>query len=392
MSLGWGLRGYIGGGPLGAMIPGALIALAICLLLGREEPDATVVAAFGALGIGLGGQETYGQTVGLSLVPATMAWGLLGLALKGAVWGLAGGAILGMALVRRNYTTAQLLIGMTLLVAATWAGWFTVNAPKLVYFSNPDDRPREELWAGLLLGGLVLLFWLSRCASTRLPHALALWGFAGGGLGFGLGGLVQSLGHQHAPGLTRDYWKLMEFTFGFLFGAALAYAAWKHRRELSISNPPIAEGRWPVLLAIAAIAFLSLRDALPIRFEFTIWAAILLALSWIWSLAARQVAITVTLGAFAADFARSRPMLPQATLWTGVVAAVLVTAWFFRRSRSTAVQLLFLSLMSTGVALLKAYAPPSGDKTPDSVMVTFVGLLIVSLWLAYSEKAADSAG
>ena len=33
MSLGWGLRGYIGGGPFGAMIPGALVALLLCQYL-----------------------------------------------------------------------------------------------------------------------------------------------------------------------------------------------------------------------------------------------------------------------------------------------------------------------------------------------------------------------
>ena len=38
MSVGWGLRGFIGGGSLGAMIPGALVALVLCRGLGL--PDA----------------------------------------------------------------------------------------------------------------------------------------------------------------------------------------------------------------------------------------------------------------------------------------------------------------------------------------------------------------
>ena len=71
MSLGWGLRGYIGGGPLGAMIPGALVALCLCLLADRDGEDAAVIAAFGAVGVGFGGQETYGQTIGLAFDPAT---------------------------------------------------------------------------------------------------------------------------------------------------------------------------------------------------------------------------------------------------------------------------------------------------------------------------------
>ena len=74
MSLGWGLRGYIGGGPLGAMIPGALVALCLCLLADRDGEDAAVIAAFGAVGVGFGGQETYGQTIGLAFDPATRWW------------------------------------------------------------------------------------------------------------------------------------------------------------------------------------------------------------------------------------------------------------------------------------------------------------------------------
>jgi hypothetical protein len=70
MSLGWGLRGSIGGGSLGAMIPEAMIGLVLCVLLGRQS-DAGVIVAFAAIGVDFGGQETYGQTVGLSLQPDT---------------------------------------------------------------------------------------------------------------------------------------------------------------------------------------------------------------------------------------------------------------------------------------------------------------------------------
>ena len=68
MSLGWGLRGFIGGGSLGAMIPGAMLGLALCLLFGRTR-DIGLIAAFAAVGIGFGGQETYGQTVHISTLP-----------------------------------------------------------------------------------------------------------------------------------------------------------------------------------------------------------------------------------------------------------------------------------------------------------------------------------
>jgi hypothetical protein len=49
---------------MGAAIAGALVVLAICLLLEREDFSYGLVVAFGAVGVGFGGQETYGQTVG----------------------------------------------------------------------------------------------------------------------------------------------------------------------------------------------------------------------------------------------------------------------------------------------------------------------------------------
>ena len=62
MMLGWGLRGFIGGGPFGAMIPGAMVVLALGFLYPRR--DWTMLAAFGAIGVGFGGEMTYGQTGG----------------------------------------------------------------------------------------------------------------------------------------------------------------------------------------------------------------------------------------------------------------------------------------------------------------------------------------
>ena len=137
MSLGWAFRGFIGGGPLGAMIPGAMVALALAWLLamddwaaGEEVSARTgMVAAFGAVGIGFGGQMTYGQTVGLASDVATMPWGLLGLTLKGAIWGLSGGAVLGLGFTIRRYSRMQVAAALGAMLAGTWAGWRWVNVP-----------------------------------------------------------------------------------------------------------------------------------------------------------------------------------------------------------------------------------------------------------------------
>ena len=123
MSLGWALRGFIGGGPLGAMIPGAMVALALALLL-KLPPGVTArAAAFGAVAVGFGGEMTYGQTVGFAGQAETMGWGLLGLAVKGGVWGLLGGAVAAAGFVRGAFTSRRIVGAFALMAGACWAGW-----------------------------------------------------------------------------------------------------------------------------------------------------------------------------------------------------------------------------------------------------------------------------
>ncbi|MCC6389759.1 MAG: hypothetical protein IT167_04075, partial [Bryobacterales bacterium] len=60
-SIGWGIRGNWGH-EYGAMIPGALSAIAACLVSGREDWRRRVVhfAFFGAMGWSFGGSMSYG--------------------------------------------------------------------------------------------------------------------------------------------------------------------------------------------------------------------------------------------------------------------------------------------------------------------------------------------
>lgn len=175
MSPGWGLRGFIGGGPLGAMLRGSITGLVLLLLLGLERETFSIPACEAA-GAGFGGQMTYGQMVGLSFHPATYWWAVSGFAVKGGVWGLLGGTVLGAGLLRAQAVLSgrRFLAGCAFFVAAVWMGWRLVNHAKLVYFSNPTDQPREEVWAGLLLGALVLLGWSAFVVSflkTAVPGA-----------------------------------------------------------------------------------------------------------------------------------------------------------------------------------------------------------------------------
>jgi hypothetical protein len=320
MSLGWGLRGYIGGGPLGAMIPGAMLAMVLCLFLRRDGYDAGVIAAFGAVGIGFGGEMTYGQTIGLTLQSDTRWWGLLGLFVKGAVWGFLGGAVLGLGFVREQYHRRDLTVGFVLLIAGVFAGWKLVNEPKLIYFSNPFDRPRPEIWAGLLIGGVLLLGWFSLRGHLRVPLAFALAGLTGGGAGFFLGGCLQAWGRTHWPSPLIDWWKGMEFTFGLLLGTALGWCAWRMREQLSVEcHAPSGRSRWSYVASTALGAILVL-DMLPFRFSYILAAVLLLAgclrtagLGW-------HVAITLTATAFTMDLAGA----PGALV---AIPAALIVEW-----------------------------------------------------------------
>ena len=127
ISLGWGLRGFIGGGPFAALIPGTYMALTLSMLLGHGMKQAASLALFCSVGVGLGGDMTYGQTLGLaigntSLGEDTLLWGLFAVWVKGAVWGLIAGAFLGVGLTRRHYSKMAIAIGIVLSMVAFYVG------------------------------------------------------------------------------------------------------------------------------------------------------------------------------------------------------------------------------------------------------------------------------
>lgn len=111
MLLGWGLRGFIGGGPYGAMIPGAIVSVIICMLLDVPARYAGVAIVFGTAGIAMGGEMTYGQTLGFLLRPETIWWGIAGTTLKGGVWGLTGGFFMALGLLYPRIKTKTMLTG-----------------------------------------------------------------------------------------------------------------------------------------------------------------------------------------------------------------------------------------------------------------------------------------
>ena len=95
LSIGWGVRGNWGH-EFGAMIPGALAAMAVCLTSGRPDWRERVAyfAFFGALGWSFGGSMSYMQVVGYTHSGhfLSMAYGFACLFVIGFLWGAIGGA------------------------------------------------------------------------------------------------------------------------------------------------------------------------------------------------------------------------------------------------------------------------------------------------------------
>jgi hypothetical protein len=237
MGLGWGIRGQFGH-ETGAMVPGALVGLALAAVSHREPSLglALRLGAVGALACSLGGLMTYGHTIGLvqgETRERAPGWGLLGLAIKGAVWIGLTGAFIGMARRGDEYGAGEVAVLCAGLAGLAWVGVRVLNRPHdpangtpAIYFSQRfAEKTRPEFWGGLwlALGGL-LVYLMAR--GDRVAVSLALLGLAGGGLGFASGECLQVWGMKRAPFGARvqrwmDWWKVMEVWFGLLGGAAL---------------------------------------------------------------------------------------------------------------------------------------------------------------------------
>jgi len=123
LSIGWGIRGNFGH-ENGAMIPGALAAMAVVLVIGREDwlQKIGYFAFFGALGWSFGGGMSYGQVLGYthSGHSLSVVYGFASLFVIGFLWAAIGGAGTALPAVLDRARLAQFSLPLTVIFAAWW--------------------------------------------------------------------------------------------------------------------------------------------------------------------------------------------------------------------------------------------------------------------------------
>jgi hypothetical protein len=298
--MGWGIRGQYGH-ETGAMIAGLLLGLTLVLLACPRAPafPALRAVAWCAIAIGFGGSMTYGQTVGLTHDPAlvgnwaALRWGLLGLALKGALWIGFAGLFLGMGLGGVRYRTSEIALVLTSMLGLCLLGLLTLNRPfdpahhilPRFYFSadwrfrpGAELKPRPEVWGAYLFAFLGLLGYCARIRGDKLARNLGLWAALGGALGFPLGQCLQAYHAWNLPDFAQgwparldavmNWWNWMETTFGAVMGGTLGLGLWLNRHrirpDLNALPEPLA---YPLELCL-----LTLHTVLLVAVEFgSLW-------------------------------------------------------------------------------------------------------------------------
>src|SRR5262249_8090806 len=155
LSLGWGIRGNFGH-EYGAMIPGALAALSVCLMSGRPDWHARAAefALLGALGWSFGGSISYMQVVAYthSGHSPSVLYGFACLFVIGFLWAAPGGAGTALAALAPRNFLADLLLPMSLVFALWWlqgsaiAPWLASRGYQLNWFDTD--------WLAASLGGV----------------------------------------------------------------------------------------------------------------------------------------------------------------------------------------------------------------------------------------------
>jgi hypothetical protein len=273
LSLGWGVRGNFGH-EYGAMIPGALAALAAVLMAGREDwwRRAPYFGMFGALGWSFGGSMSYMQVISYTHsghLPSQV-YGFACLAVLGFLWGALGGAGTAIpACLDRDRLTS--LFPPALAVFAAWTLQDLIVP--WVDRAGPGDRRHESLlywydtdWLAALLALIAVV--LLALARRRLDWGsrLVLWLAVGWWAGFlGMVALVDGLGVEFRMTPPRgDNWA------GILGMTAAALVFFRWHGLTAVVYAMLVAGFWGGF-GFAAATFLKLLEVKYVPLALSQW-------------------------------------------------------------------------------------------------------------------------
>jgi hypothetical protein len=322
LSIGWGIRGNFGH-EFGAMIAGALSAMAAVIASGREDWHRRIpyFGMLGALGWSFGGSMSYMQVVGYTHSGHSLSvlYGFACLFVIGFLWAAPGG--MGTALpaeldrerltalfrpmsavflawiiqrlalvpwlVDRGYklnwydtdwiapltaTAGVILLAIvrrridwgTGLVLAMSAGWWAGFVGLVLGLGLRMTPPRGDNWSGCLGMTLALFAYCWRTGLLRTVFAGLVAGIAGG-LSFSGAAMLKLV--EVTSGYETNWHSIMEQTTGFLHGLGIAVAmSLLAKRATPVDDSPRTR-RWTEVYAIAfvllGVTYLNLRKNPP---------------------------------------------------------------------------------------------------------------------------------
>lgn len=311
LSVGWGIRGNFGH-EFGAMMPGALAALAVVLLSGRDDwhRRAAYFAMFGALGWSFGGSISYMQVLAYthSGDSASVLYGFACLFVIGFLWAAPGGmgtalaayadrdrltelfaplsavfvtwAVQGIVVepwLRRSgynlnwYDTdwpgalSALGVGLVLalvrrrfdratsLIVHMAAGWWVGFLVLVVAGGLRMTPPRGDNWAGCLGMTAGLFVYCLRTGLGPVARAGLVTGFLGG-IGFAAASMFKLV--EVTSGLETNWHSVLEQSTGLFNGLAVAAAMALPVRSAprATDDPPVR--RWTEVYAVGFVLLL----------------------------------------------------------------------------------------------------------------------------------------
>ncbi|MEP7272061.1 MAG: hypothetical protein ABI882_11195 [Acidobacteriota bacterium] len=315
LSIGWGIRGNFGH-EIGAMIPGALAAIAAVVTIGRDDWMRRIgyFAFFGAIGWSFGGSMSYGQVLGYTHSGHSLSilYGFASLFLIGFLWGAVGGAGTALPAVLDRRRLTEFFLPLTVIFIAWWmqdffeewlvtvnsdyrqqsplywydtdwlgvlvaivvvtllalirrrfddatslilhlaVGWWAGFVILVLVFGLRMTPPRGDNWAGCL--GMVagMLIFFERRGLRSLTYAALVSGFVGG-FGFAFANLIKLIGV--ATGWQTNWHSVMEQSYGAINGIGIALVLIQLARQ---EKPVTDENEVSAWTDVYAISFVLL--------------------------------------------------------------------------------------------------------------------------------------